>query len=61
MMNVLWGTLNLAIGYVLVCDFGDFLIRRVSDVLVLGVGGLLMAVLLSRTFSLRYGANSSTG
>jgi hypothetical protein len=54
-LNVLWGTLNLAIGYALVCHVGDFLIRRISDVFVLGIGGLLMAVLLSRTFTPRSG------
>jgi len=54
-LNVLWGTLNLAIGYLLVCHVGEFLIRRISDVLVLGVGGLLMAVMLSWAFTLRYG------
>jgi hypothetical protein len=39
MVNVLWGTLNLAVGYllvchVLVCQVGEFHIRRMSDVLV---------------------------
>lgn len=55
-LNVLWGTFNLAIGYLLVCHVGEFLIRRLADVLVLGFGGLLMAVMLSRVFRLRYGS-----
>jgi hypothetical protein len=53
-VNVLWGTFNLAIGYLLVCHVGEFLLHRISDVLVLGIGGLLMAVMLSRVFRLRY-------
>jgi hypothetical protein len=54
MVNVLWGSFNLALAYVLVCEVGEFLIRRISDVLVLGAGALLMAVILSCTFRLRY-------
>lgn len=54
MVNVLWGTFNLGIGYLLVCHVGEFLLHRIADVLVLGVGGLLMAVMLSRMFRLRY-------
>lgn len=49
-VNVLWGTLNAAIGYILVWHVGTFHGRRVSDAVVIGVGGLLMAVMLSRTF-----------
>jgi len=50
MVNVLWGTLNLAIGYFLVAHVGEFHLRSIPDVLVLGAGGLLMAVMLSRAF-----------
>ncbi|MGB2677262.1 MAG: hypothetical protein WAN12_09285 [Candidatus Acidiferrum sp.] len=49
-LNVLWGTLNLAIGYLLVAHVGEFHLRRIPDVLVSGAGGLLMAVMLSRAF-----------
>jgi hypothetical protein len=54
-VNVLWGTLNLAIGYLLVCRVGDFNLHRTSEVLALGLGGLLMAVLLARLFGRLYG------
>jgi len=54
-VNVLWGTLNLAIGYLLVCRVGQFHIRDIPDVIVLGAGGLLMAVMLARTFGRLYG------
>jgi hypothetical protein len=49
-VNVLWGSVNLAAGYLLVCHVGEFHVRRIPDVLVLGAGGLLMAVMLSRLF-----------
>ena len=54
-VNVLWGTLNLAIGYLLVCRVGNFNLHRTSEVLALGVGGLLMAVMLARLFGRLYG------
>ncbi len=49
-VNVLWGTLNLAIGYLLVVRLGEFHIRQTYDVLVLGAGGLLMGVQLAGWF-----------
>ena len=50
MVNVLYGSVNLAVGYLLVCQVGDFHVGRISDVLALGVGGLLMGVMLSQLF-----------
>ena len=50
-VNVLWGSLNLVIGYLLVFRVGTFDFRRTQDALIAGVGGLLMAVMLSRTFT----------
>ncbi|HEY6303555.1 MAG TPA: hypothetical protein VIX14_10850 [Terriglobales bacterium] len=47
MVNVLYGGLNLAVGYLLVGHVGKFRIRRIPDVLALGVGALLLAVMLS--------------
>jgi hypothetical protein len=49
-VNVLWGALNLVIGYLLVFRVGDFLIRDIWGVLALGVGGLGMAVMLAWNF-----------
>ena len=56
-VNVVWGTLNLAIGYLLVCRVGDFNLHRTSEVLALGLGGLLMAVMLARLFGRLYGVS----
>lgn len=54
MVNVLWGTLNAVVGYFLVSHVGEFHIRSIPDVLVLGAGGLLMAVMLARAFGPLY-------
>ena len=54
LLNVLWGTLNAVVGYFLVSHVGEFHIRRIPNVLVLGAGGLVMAVMLSRTFGRLY-------
>ena len=55
MGNVLWGAFNLVIGYLLVCRVGAFELRRTRHVVVAGVGALLMALMLSRTFGRFYG------
>ncbi len=49
-VNVLYGTFNLAIGCVLVGHVGEFDLHRTSQVLTLGAGGLLMAVMLAGLF-----------
>ena len=56
-VNVLWGAFNVAIGYLLVCRIGEFQLRNLLDVAVLGAGGLLMAVMLARTFGSRLAGN----
>lgn len=53
-VNVLWGTVNAVVGYFLVCRVGEFHIRSIGDVLALGVGGLLMALMLARAFGRIY-------
>jgi len=55
MVNVLWGAVNLVIGYLLVFRVGDFLIRDAAGVAALGIGGLVMAVMLARNFGKVYG------
>jgi len=54
-VNVLWGSLNLAIAYLLLVRVGKFDLRRTSDVLVAGLGALLLAVMLSYAFGRFYG------
>jgi hypothetical protein len=53
-VNALWGAANAVAGYFLVSYVGVFHIRSIPDVVVLAAGGLLMAIMLSRTFGQRY-------
>jgi hypothetical protein len=52
-VNTLWGALNAAAGYGLVCFVGQFHVRQLPDVLALAGGGLLMAVMSARAFGER--------
>ena len=54
-VNVLWGAFNFAVAHLLLCRVGDFELRRTSNVLTAGIGGLFMAVLLARAFGRFYG------
>jgi hypothetical protein len=59
-VNVLWGFLNLVVGYVLVCRVGDFDLRSTVDVAVLGLGALLLALMMARRFGRFHGGNAPT-
>ena len=54
-VNVLWGLLNLAIGYLLVCRVGSFELRKTRHVVWLAVGILVMSLMLARTFGRLHG------
>ena len=54
-VNVLWGSFNVLIGYLLLCRVGSFDLRCTGPVLAAGVGALLMALMLARTFGRFYG------
>jgi len=54
-INVLWGLLNLAIGYLLVCRVGRFDLHKTRHVLALGTGILVMSLLLARSFARFHG------
>jgi hypothetical protein len=56
-VNVLWGFLNLAIGYLLVIRVGDFDLRSTADIVALGLGILLMGVAMARMFGRFNGGN----
>ena len=60
-VNVLWGSLNLVAGYVLVCRVGDFDLRTTSDVAALGLGILLLGLFSARHFGRFHGGNSPQG
>jgi hypothetical protein len=57
-INVLWGFFNLAVGYVLAYRVGEFDLRSTEDVIALGLGILLMALLMARMFGRFHGGNS---
>ncbi|WP_034295274.1 hypothetical protein [Herbaspirillum sp. RV1423] len=57
-VNVLWGFLNLVIGYVLVCRIGDFELRSTSDAVSLGLGIVAIGLLSARLFGRFHGGNT---
>lgn len=56
-VNVLWAMFNLAVAYGLVARVGRFDLRRTSHAVVLGLGALLSALMLARTFGELHGGN----
>jgi hypothetical protein len=57
-VNVLWGLLNLAIAYLLVCRVGDFDLRSTAHAIAMGLGMLLAGVIMARRFGRFNGGNS---
>ena len=55
MSNVLWGFVNIVVGYLLVCRVGNFDLRKTPHVLTFGAGALVMAVMLARVFGRLHG------
>ncbi|WP_449427830.1 hypothetical protein [Rhodanobacter umsongensis] len=56
-LNVLWGFLNLAIGYVLLCRVGNFDLHATTQVIAAGLGILLTGVLSAHSFGRFNGGN----
>src|SRR6266567_280963 len=56
-VNVLWGFLNIVVGYVLVCRVGDFGLRNTGNVLACGTGALAIALFSARHFGRFHGGN----
>ena len=57
-VNVLWGFLNLAIAYLLICRTGDFDLRATAHIITAGSGMLLAGVIMARRFGRFNGGNS---
>jgi len=55
-VNVLWGTLNAVIGYILLGPVGVFRMGNIADIAVAGAGGLVMALMLASHFGSVYRA-----
>jgi hypothetical protein len=58
-INVIWGTANAVVGYLLLYRVGDFTPARLGEVLVIGAGGFLMALVLSRGFGEVHGGSTT--
>lgn len=56
-VNVLWGSFNIVVGYVLVCRVGDFSLKDTADVATFGAGALLIALPSARHFGRFHGGN----
>lgn len=56
-VNVLWGSGNIVIGYLLICRVGDFRLRSTGDALACGAGALLIAVFSARHFGRLHGGD----
>ena len=57
-VNALWGAFNIAVGYWLVCQVGNFDLRNLVHVGVAGLGAVLMAVMMARRFGRFHGGNA---
>jgi hypothetical protein len=57
-VNVLWGSFNIAVGYMLIFHVGAFHLRYMGHVLATGLGAISMALMLARTFGRFHGGNS---
>ena len=56
-VNVLWGSFNLVLAYLLVVRVGRFDLRQSKHIVVLSLGALLMALLAARAFGRFHGGN----
>ena len=56
-VNVLWGFVNLALFYLLVCRVGAFDIRDIAQVSALGLGMVLLGLGTARHFGRFHGGN----
>ncbi|WP_026595778.1 hypothetical protein [Methyloferula stellata] len=57
-VNVVWGFLNLIIGYFLIWRVGDFDVRSTQHAIALGLGIFLMALIHARLFGRLHGGNA---
>jgi hypothetical protein len=60
-VNVLWGSFNVIVGYLLICHVGAFSLLDTADVVALGIGALLLSLFLARRFGRFHGGNAPTG
>jgi uncharacterized PurR-regulated membrane protein YhhQ (DUF165 family) len=56
-VNVLWGSFNLLVAYLLLLRVGKFEPRLTRHMIVLGLGALLLALMLANHFGKLHGGN----
>jgi hypothetical protein len=54
-VNVLWGSFNFVVAYLLLGRVGTFELRKTNHVLIAGCGAALMALMLARSFGRFHG------
>jgi hypothetical protein len=54
-VNVLWGSFNLVVAYLLLGRVGTFELRKTKHVVIAGIGALLMSLMLARVFGRLHG------
>lgn len=59
-VNVLWGSFNVIVGYLLVFRVGEFTLLDTSDVAAFGIGAFLLSLFLARRFGRFHGGNAPT-
>jgi hypothetical protein len=59
-LNVIWGAANAIVGYLLLFRVGVFSAHSLRQMPLVGVGGLLMALMLARHFGDVYGGTTPT-
>ncbi len=57
-VNVLWGFLNVVIGYMLVLRVGHFDVKSTSNVVVVAAGALMISLQSARHFGQFHGGNT---
>jgi hypothetical protein len=60
MVNVVWGTVNAVVGYLLLYRVGSFALARSNELSIVGLGGFLLALMLSKSFGDVYGSSPGT-
>lgn len=57
-VNVLWGLLNVVIGYLLIFHVGRFDDRSIGDIALPAAGALLISLAMAKHFGQFYGGNA---
>ncbi|MGA3158305.1 MAG: hypothetical protein ABSE43_12095 [Steroidobacteraceae bacterium] len=60
-VNVLWGVVNFAVSYILICRVGEFSLHSTLHVALLGLGFLLVGLMGAYFFGRFHGGNSPEG